>query len=124
MKKIIVRIFIILFAASLIGAGWYAYDMTSSDQSTLQDGRGEFAPDGEFSEGGEREKGPPPGAEGEGESSTLSQLLSGAAVIVGQTALVVVLVTFLRMVINRFVPLVFKKKSANATGAHAPPMNS
>ena len=114
MKKIIVRIFIILFAASLIGASWYAYDITSSDQSTLQDGRSEFAPDSELSENGEREKGPPRGAEGEGESSTVSQLFSGSAVIVGQTGLAVAVVALLRMLIHRFVPKGSRKKIASS----------
>ena len=113
MKKVIVRIFIILFAASLIGASWYAYDMTSSDQSTLQDGRGEFAPDGERSDDGDLERRPRDGAEGE--SNSVSQLLSGTAVIVGQTALVVAAVTLLRMLINKVEPIVSKKKIASST---------
>jgi hypothetical protein len=115
MKKVIVRIFIILFAASLIGASWYAYDMTSSDQSTLQDGRGEFAPDGERSEDGDLERRPREGVEGEGESNSVSQLLSGTAVIVAQTALVVAAVTLLRMLINKVEPIVSKKKIASST---------
>lgn len=113
MKKIIVRIVIILFAASLVSAGWYAYDMTSSDQAITQDGRGDFTPDG-VSEDGGRGGRPREGAEGGDESNSVSQLLSGTAVIVGQTALVVAVVALLRMLINRFVPKGYKKKIASS----------
>ena len=113
MKNILVPIVIILIAAGLISAGWYAFATVSSEQSLVQDGSAEFAPDGEqLSEEGQREH--PPGAEGEGASNSVSQLFSGMAVIVGQTALVIALVALMRMLINKFGPMVFNKTKANS----------
>ena len=97
MLKTLGRTFIILIAASVIGLSWYAVSTTSFSQSLAPDRPPEFAQSDEAAAdqlaADEGERKPPPGAEGEEAGNSLSQLFSGLTTIVGQTALVIALVT-------------------------------
>ena len=118
MLKTLGRTFIILIAASVIGLSWYAVSTTSFSQSLAPDRPPEFAQSDEAAAdqltADEGERKPAPGAEGEEAGNSLSQLFSGMTTIVGQTALVIALVALMRMLIDKFIPMVFKKTKAKS----------
>lgn len=101
------RTFIILIAAGLIALGWYAFSTTSASQMMEPPDRPpEFSQtDGE---NGEVSEDMPPRPEGEAMGFSLSRILTGTVVIVGEFALVIGLVVLFRKLINRFTTKPFK----------------
>ena len=100
------RTFIILIAAGLIALGWYAFSTSAASQMMEPPARSaEFSqtdeaissqmPTGEIGEDG------PARPDGGEMGFSLSRVLTGMATNVGITALVIVLLVWLRKLINR-----------------------
>jgi hypothetical protein len=106
------RILIILIAAALIALGWYAFSTTAiGSRFTPPDRPANFAPLGEPP--GEMSEGRPPRPEGGEMGFSLARLFIGMAANVGITALVIVLVVWLRKLIHRLASSPFKFAGMN-----------
>jgi hypothetical protein len=92
--KTIARTLIIILAAGLIALGWTAYAATDSTQSSLPDRPAEFAPADDAA--ADIDEAPPARPEADELGFSVGRILSGLAVIIGQTTLVIGLVALAR----------------------------
>ncbi|MFN8458751.1 MAG: hypothetical protein U0401_29540 [Anaerolineae bacterium] len=96
MLKNLGRMVIILFAAGLIALGWYAFSTTAAGQVTEPDRRAEFTQRDE-PDGDQLPLRPERGEAG----FSMARILGGMAANTGIIALVIVLVVWLRRLVNR-----------------------
>lgn len=110
--KTLGRTFIILIAAGLIALGWYAFSATAASQSVeparpaeVSQTSGSTADQTLTTESGEDV---PTRPEGSDMGFSLARVFTGMAANVGVTALVIVLIVWLRKLINKFPASRFK----------------
>ena len=123
--KTITRTLIILLAAGLISMGWYAYSTTNSTQTSMPDRSVEFAAADDAANAGtdaadQAQPSRPDGGEHAEQSFSVSRVLSGTAVIIGQTAIVIALVVLVRKLGNWLSTSYFKKSRTHGK-LNAPP---
>ena len=88
------RTLIILLAAGLISLGWYAYSITDSAQSSMPERPAEFSAADDA--GVDTSEPLPPRPDDHKMGLSVGGVLSGMVGIIGQTALVIALVTLAR----------------------------
>ncbi|MBI1882190.1 MAG: hypothetical protein HYR94_28790 [Chloroflexi bacterium] len=112
MLKNLVSTFIILLAAGLISLGWYVFSITAASQSvqpTIPPGITQTdEPASGQMPAGDTSKDLPAGPEGNEMGFSLTRTLTGMAANVGITALVIVLIVWLRKLADRIASIPFK----------------
>jgi hypothetical protein len=113
MMKNLVRTLIILIAAGLIALGWYAFSTTAASQAVEPARPAEFTPmdepTGDQMPTSETSEGLPARPEEGGEMGfSLTRILTGMAANMGITAVVIVLIVWLRKLVNRLASSRFK----------------
>ena len=111
MMKNLVSTFIILIAAGIIALGWYAFSTTTASQSMLPTVSADFTQTVEPTSGqmptSETSDGLPARLEGGEMGFSFIRIFTGMAANVGITALVIILIVWLRKLINRFASIHF-----------------
>jgi len=125
--KTITRTLIILLTAGLISLGWYAYATTNSTQTSMPDQPAEFAAADDAANTEAANAGtdvadqvPPSRPDGGEQSFSVSRVLSGVAIIIGQTVIVIALVVLVRKLGNWLRTSYFRKSETHGK-LNAPP---